>query len=122
MERLTRQQKEDRGTRRPDREIKRSLDEVQAEIADTLDGLGMMRANVKMAVEAIKRRGMYIPIRTTNNRGECVETDKLNPAFRVQREALSALKTFRRALLLLREEETAMLAADAPKESEFEGL
>jgi hypothetical protein len=60
--------------------------------------------------------------RATNNRGEVVTTEKLNPAFKVQREAMSALKGLKRALVLLREEEELALQLEKPEHNEFEGL
>ena len=58
----------------------------------------------------------------TNNKGGVVTTEKLNPAFKVQREAMSALKSLKRVLVLLHEEVQIALAAEKPVEDEFAGL
>jgi hypothetical protein len=51
-----------------------------------------------------------------------VTTEKLNPAFKVQREAMSAMKSLKRALVLLREEETLAQHLAAPVDDDFKGL
>ncbi|HLX83142.1 MAG TPA: hypothetical protein VKR59_04555 [Terriglobales bacterium] len=119
--RLSVSEKKARGTNRADRETVRSLEEVRQEIADALEGVQMMPANLTMAAQGIRAKGMYLLSRATNNKGEVVTTERLNPAFKVQREAMAALKGLRRALVLLREEEQTALAAEQPEVDEFEG-
>jgi hypothetical protein len=122
VEKLTLAEKIARNTLKPSRETVRGLDEIRAEIADALTGIDLMRENLKMAVDGIKQKGMYILSRATNNKGEVVVTERLNPAFRVQREAMSAIKGLRRALVLLREEEQLAIQKTAAPSNEFEGL
>lgn len=119
---LTIAEKQSRGTHQRVRDVIRSVDAVQLEIADTEQGIQMMRDNLTMAAQGIKEKGMYLLSRATNNKGEVVTTEKLNPAFKVQREAMSALKSLKRALVLLQEEEQIALAAEKPVEDEFAGL
>ena len=102
---LTVAEKKAKGTHQACRDTTRSLVEVRAELSDALDGIVIMRANLTMAAAGIKEKGMYILSRAANNKGEVVTTEKLNPAFKVQREAMSALKSLKRAVVLLREEE-----------------
>jgi hypothetical protein len=81
-----------------------------------------MRANLKMAGQGIREKGMYLLVRTTNNQGATVERENLNPAFKVQREAMTAIKNIKRSLVLLREEEQLALRAEQPIDDEFAGL
>jgi hypothetical protein len=119
---LTIGEKQARGTHQASRDAIRPIAEVRAEIADSLECVDMMRANLTMAAQGIKAKGMYLLSRATNNKGEVVTTEKLNPAFKVQREAMSALKGLKRALVLLREEEELALQLEKPEINEFEGL
>ncbi len=119
---LTPAERKARGTYQPCRDIVRGLDEIRAEIEDALNGLDMMRENLTMAVDGIRTKGMYLLSRATNNKGETVVTEKLNPAFKVQREALSGLKSLKRALVLLREEEAQAEEKSKAVVDEFEGL
>ncbi len=119
---LTVAEKQARGTHQAIRDPKpRDLAEIQEEIADALEGLTDMRANLKMAGQGIRSKGMYLPVKTTNNQGNTVEREALNPAFKVQREAMAAIKNIKRFLVLLREEEQAQREAK-PEHNEFEGL
>jgi hypothetical protein len=73
----------------------RQMPEVEAEIKDTLECLDMMRENLTIAARGIKPKGRYLLSRATNNKGEVVTTEKLNPVFKVQREAMSAAKSLK---------------------------
>jgi hypothetical protein len=120
---LTVAEKVARGTREKHMDPKpRDLAEIREEIADALEGLGDMRANLKMAGQGIRSRGMYLPVKTTNNQGNTVEREALNPAFKVQREAMTAIKNIKRFLVLLREEEQIAQRLEKPEHNEFEGL
>jgi hypothetical protein len=119
---LTVAEKQARGTHQASRDAIRPIAEVRAEIADSLECVDMMRDNLTMAAQGIKAKGMYLLSRATNNKGEVVTTEKLNPAFKVQREAMSVLKSLKRALVLLREEEELALQLEKPEINEFEGL
>jgi len=118
---LTAQERK-RGTYRADRDVVRSLPEIQAEIKDAFDCVATLRNNLTMANAALREKGMYIESVTRNNKGETVTTLKLNPAFRVQAAALSGLKSWKRTLALLREEGAAAQEAANPEKDEFEGL
>jgi hypothetical protein len=119
---LTIAEKQARGTHQAIRDSARPLEEIRDEIADSLEGVALMRANLTMAAQGIKTKGMYLLSRATNNKGEVVTTEKLNPAFKVQREAMSAMKSLKRALIILREEEELALQLEKPEINEFEGL
>jgi len=117
------EEKKARGTHRPCRDSRRSLAEIQADITDALEALDMMRTNLHLVVDAIKELGMYVDTVRTDNQGGTRTDKKLNPAFRVQREALAGMRAFSLALVLLREEEQLALKRDKkPEADEFEGL
>ena len=59
---------------------------------------------------------------TPYNGGQEVHTKKLNPACRLQKDMLGTIKSVKRALVLLREEEQIALKAEKPEKDEFEGL
>jgi len=120
---LTIAEKEARGTHlRHMDPTPRDLAEIRDEIADAIEGLENMRANLKMAGQGIREKGMYLLVRTTNNQGATVERENLNPAFKVQREAMTAIKNIKRFLVLLREEENIAQLLEKPEHNEFEGL
>lgn len=122
LQRLTIAEKEARGTHQACRERIRPLAEVQAEIVEALDTLEDIRYNLSEAGKAIRREGILIDVVTRNNGGQEVRTKKLNPACKLQREMVAAIKSFKRALVLLREEEALALAPHKLEEDEFAGL
>jgi hypothetical protein len=119
---LTIAEKQARGTHQAVRDVIRPLVEVRAEITEALESLEDMRFNLSAAGKAIRHLGVLIDIVTRNNGGNEVRTKKLNPACKLQREMLSAIKSVKRALVLLREEEELALQLEKPAINEFEGL
>jgi hypothetical protein len=119
---LTVAEKEARGTRQAGRDVPRALDEVQTEIAETRESLLDMQFNLREAGKAIRKEGVLIDVITRSNTGMEVRTKKLNPACRLQRDMLTAIKSVKRALVLLYEEEEMALRAERPVEDEFVGL
>jgi len=119
---LTQAEKDARGTLRTGRDVVRPLPEVRAEMTEALESLEDMRFNLREAGKAIRREGVLIDIVTRNNGGSEVRTKKLNPACKLQKDMLSAIKSVKRALVLLREEEQLALKAEKPEHDEFEGL
>lgn len=49
-----------------------------------------------MAAQGIKKQGYVLAFPRHNNNGEVVTTEKLNPAFKFQREAMSAMRSLQR--------------------------
>lgn len=119
---LTVAEKQARGTNRSDRDAVRPLSEVRAEVKESLESLEDMRFNLQAAGKAIRGEGVLILVIARNNGGQEVRTKKLNPACKLQKDMLSAIKSVKRALVLLREEEAAALKAEKPLNDEFEGL
>jgi hypothetical protein len=119
---LTIAEKEARGTHQACRDNIRPLPEIREEIQEGLASLADMRFNLHAAGKAIRAEGVLIDIVTRNNGGNEVRTKKLNPACKLQKEMLSAIKSVKRALVLLREEEQLALQTQKPEHDEFEGL
>lgn len=119
---LTVAEKAARGTVQPGRDAPRELSEVEMEIEEALASLEDMRFNLREAGKAIRSEGVLIDVITRNNGGNEVRTKKLNPACKLQKEMLTAIKSVKRALVLLREEEVLAARAAAPVEDEFKGL
>lgn len=119
---LTVAEKTARGTVQLGRDAPRELSEVETEIEEALASLEDMRFNLREAGKAIRSEGVLIDVITRNNGGNEVRTKKLNPACKLQKEMLTAIKSVKRALVLLREEEVLAARAAAPVEDEFKGL
>jgi hypothetical protein len=119
---LTTAEKQARGTHQASRDNIRPLPEVRAEIQEALESLEDMRFNLHAAGRAIRSEGVLIDVVSRNNGGQEVRTKKLNPACRLQKDMLSAIKSVKRALVLLREEEQLALRSEKPEKDEFEGL
>jgi hypothetical protein len=120
--RLTIAEKQARGTHQASRDKIRPLSEIQAEIAEARESQTDMQYNLREASKAIRAEGVLIDVITRNNGGNEVRTKKLNPACRLQKDMLLAIKSVKRALVLLHEEEAMALKAERPVDDEFAGL
>lgn len=106
-EKLTKQEKIERGTHQPCRDTEpRGLEEIQIEISEAHESLKDMQFNLSEAGRQIRAEGMFIEVIVTDKNGDFKTTKRLNPAFKVQREAMAATRSLKRYLVLLREEES----------------
>jgi len=119
---LTAEEKKARGTLRAADLVARPLPLIREEIADAEVTLEDMKYNLRQAGLAIRREGVLIDVITRNNGGNEVRTKKLNPACKLQKEMLTAIKAVKRALVLLREEEALALKSEVPEVDEFAAL
>lgn len=119
---LTVAEKEARGTLQNCRVVVRALEEVRTEIKETEECLEDMRFNLREAGKAIKREGVLVDVITRSNDNKEVRTKKLNPACKLQREMLVSIKSAKRALVILREEEQLAIKTQVPEKNEFEEL
>ena len=80
-----------------------------------------MMFNLKIARESVHSEGALIEVLVTSSNGNFEKTRRLNPSFKIQREALTALKSLNRQLLLLDEEKRVAEAKlqKAEESSEF---
>jgi hypothetical protein len=122
LKQLTIAEKKARGTHQACLDPNRPLSEVRAEMTEALESLDDMRHNLHESGKAIRQEGVLIDIITRNNAGNEVRTKKLNPACKLQKDMLSAIKSVKRALVLLREEEQIAMRLEKPEHNEFEGL
>jgi hypothetical protein len=123
MPRLLESEKQAKGTARKCRALKpRSKKDINEEIKTIQQCLTDMQHNLVLAGQEIKQNGMYVEMEVTDNNGTLQKVKKINPAFKVQREALGALRGLKRHLQLLREEESAagVKEQQANESNEFE--
>ena len=119
---LTEKQKKARGTHQQSRAlVPRTIERVCEEIADLQTILADMRYTLGLALDEIRERGLMVKTRVLDSNGQAVRVQKVNPAFKVQREAMSAIRSLKRQLAGLREEEELAAAKVSAEDfSEFE--
>lgn len=93
-----------KGTQRKSKDFQRTASEVRADLKDVREGIAAMHHNLQLATAAILTDGMTIETTVTDSHGKAVPTTRVNPAFKVQREALAALRSFKRYLVILQDE------------------
>jgi hypothetical protein len=81
-----------------------------------------MQFNLREAGKAIRREGVLIDVVARNSSGQEVRTKKLNPACRLQRDMLSAIKSVRRALVILADEQERAQPKTVEIDPDFLGL
>jgi hypothetical protein len=99
---------------RPLRVIKREMRELRRAIQD-------MIFNVRLARKCIRADGTLIEVLVTNSNGGFEKTRKLNPSFKIQMDAMTALKSLNRQMDFLSDELDAAEAKQQKAEefSEF---
>lgn len=96
--------KKAKGTARKASDTPRTAAEVRADLKDVREAIAAMHHNLQLATAAILTDGMTIETTVTDSNGKTTPTQRVNPAFKVQREALAALRSFKRYLAILQEE------------------
>lgn len=119
---LTTAEKQARGTHERCKDRTRTLPEIEAEISEVEESLDDMQFNLRAAGRVIRSAGVLIDIITRNNAGHEVRTKKLNPACKLQRDMLSAIKSARRALAILADEQERAQPKATAVDPDFEGL
>jgi hypothetical protein len=99
---------------RSPRVIRREMRDLRLVIKD-------MVFNVKLARKCIRVDGTLIEVLITNSNGEFEKSRKLNPSFKIQMDAMTALKSLNRQMDFLSEELDAAEAKQKKTEefSEF---
>ena len=82
---------------RPLRVIKREMRELRRVISD-------MIFNVRLARKCIRADGTLIEVLVTDSNGGFAKSRKLNPSFKVQMDAMTALKSLNRQMDFLADE------------------
>lgn len=97
--------KELHGTLRKAREAARTKpSDPQTEMEDAREALEAMRLNMRQATQQIAENGLMVPTQIADTHGKFKEVLRLNPAVKVQREAMRAIKSLKRQIAELEEE------------------
>jgi hypothetical protein len=104
------------GTLRKHREAppstSRTPESVKKDIADVREGIAAMHQNLRLATADILKKGMSVTTVLTDSHGKTFSAERANPAFKVQRDALAALRSFKKYLAILEAELAAAEDAD----------
>jgi len=120
MSRLTEAEKKARGTHKKCRTlVPRTLEIIRNEIADMEQATADMRYVLSLTVGEIHKKGLMVTLTVLDSHGAPVKVKKINPALKVQKDAMASLRSLKRMVILLREEET-LAAATENTASEFE--
>jgi hypothetical protein len=103
--RKTKKEKELIGTLRKAREEARTKPaDPQSELQDAREALEAMKQNMRQATQEISAKGLMVATQISNSHGKFTEVLRINPAVKVQREALRAIASLKRQLSQLEEE------------------
>jgi hypothetical protein len=120
MPRLTEEEKKARGTHKKCRTlVPRTLEIIRNEIADMEQATTDMRYVLSLTVGEIHKKGLMVTLTVLDSHGAPVKVKKINPALKVQKDAMASLRSLKRMVILLREEE-ALAATKENTASEFE--
>jgi len=111
--RKTKKEKELVGTLRKAREEARTKpSDPQSELQDAREALEAMKQNMRQATQQIAEKGLMVATMISDSHGKFTEVQRLNPAVKVQREAMRAIKSLKRQIAELEEEIRATPVAD----------
>jgi hypothetical protein len=97
------------GTLRKAREEARTKpSDPKSELEDAREALEAMKQNMRAATQQIAEKGLMVTTQISNTHGKLVEVLRLNPAVKVQREAMRAIKSLKRQIVDLHEEIKAL--------------
>jgi len=91
----------------------RSLRVIRREIRELRRVISDMTFNLQLARKSVQADGVLIEVLVANSNGRFEKSQRLNPAFRIQAHALTALKSLNRQMDFLYEEREA---AEATKQ------
>ena len=107
--RKTRREKELAGTLRKAREEARTKpSDPKSELEDSREALAAMKQNMRQATQQIAEKGLMVTTQIADSHGKFTEVLRVNPAVKVQREAMRAIKSLKRQIVELQEEIKAM--------------
>ncbi|HWY70899.1 MAG TPA: hypothetical protein VNX88_19680 [Terriglobales bacterium] len=116
---LTESEKKLRGTQQKCRiRAPRPVAKIEADIRQAEAVLGLMQVNLNLCMESIERDGLFVVLGALDSNGQLKETKRLNPAFRIQAQAVSAIRSVQKQLTLLDDE---LAAATAQTQDEVNG-
>ena len=106
MSRLTEAEKKARGTHKKCRTlVPRTLEIIRAEIADMEQAIDDMRYTLSLTVGEIRKKGLMVTLTVLDSHGAPVKVKTINPALKVQKDAMASLRSLKRMVEFLREEE-----------------
>jgi len=109
---LSQREKNSRGTAQKCRALKaRPLRVIRSDIRAIQRVIKDMQYNLSIARKSVRADGALIEVVTADSNGRFAKTRRLNPSFKIQREALTALKSLNRQMDFLCEEREAAEAA-----------
>jgi DNA-binding ferritin-like protein len=107
--RKTKREKELLGTLRKAREEARTKSsDPQSELEDAREALEAMKQNMRQATHLLAEKGLMVTTQIANTHGKFTEVQRVNPAVKVQREAMRAIKSLKKQIAELEEEKKAM--------------
>ena len=116
---LSESEKKARGTAQRCRALKaRTLRVIRREIRELRRAVSDMTFNVELARKSVRADGVLIEVMVANSNGQFEKTRRVNPAFKIQAQALVILKSLNRQLGFLYEERDAAEASQK-KNDEF---
>jgi hypothetical protein len=117
---LTQFEKNARGTNQKCRAlVPRTLEVIRAEIAEMEQAIDDMRYILSLTVGEIRKKGLMVTLTVLDSHGAPVKTKKVNPALKVQKDAMASLRSLKRMVDFLREEE-GLAEAKVNREEAFE--
>jgi hypothetical protein len=98
--------KQHKGTLRKSREAKRAAktSNPQSELEDAREALAAMRQNLRLSTAELAARGLLIKTAVLDHHGKATVAERINPAVRVQREALKSIASLKKQIAVLEEE------------------
>lgn len=116
---LSETEKKLRGTQQKCRiRATRAIDKIEADIRQAEKILDAMQTNLQLALDSIERDGLFVVLGALDSNGQLKEAKKLNPAFRIQKDAVSAIRSLSKQLALLDEELATASATNSQHESD----
>lgn len=104
-QRKTTEQKKRQGTLRKSREAARKRSEdPQSELDDAREALAAMRQNLKLSTAEIAAKGMLVTTQIADSHGKFTVVERMNPALKIQREAMRAIASLKKQIAELQEE------------------
>jgi hypothetical protein len=119
---LSEKEKNSRGTAQRCRAREaRSLRVIRREMRDLRRVISDITFNVELARKSVRAEGVLIEVLVANSNGRLEKTRRVNPAFKIQHDSLSALKSLKRQFEFLCEEREAAEAKETKADvfSEF---
>jgi|SRR6267378_3949325 len=102
---LSEREKKARGTAQKCRAVEaRSLRTIRREIRELRRAIADQQFNLNLARKSVQADGILIEVLVTSSNGRFEKTRRLNPAFKIQAQSMSALRSLTRQFDFLCEE------------------